>query len=239
MWARCGARVSHQGGYWWAGRESNPHSRRRLIYSQRSSPPAHPTHGGHRVPRERARMVKRGRNAASSSLGADDGTRTRNRRFTKPLLYQLSYVGATGEFTARGRGRAIRCTRPVPPLHLDADRGEVLGRGEVAERLVRPDRVVGGLPRPQLGLERAEIGLGVGDLVELLGVGPVGALEGAPALHYVACCELLERIPPRERADVERVELDEVARTDDRPAGRLAHGIGAGPAPLPGAGPPG
>ena len=26
--------------------------------------------------------------------GADDGTRTRNRRFTKPLLYQLSYVGA-------------------------------------------------------------------------------------------------------------------------------------------------
>src|SRR3990172_5559619 len=63
------------------------------------------------------------------------------------------------------------CPRPVPPLHLDADRGEVLGRGEVAERLVRPDRVVGGLPRPQLGLERAEIGLGVGDLVELLGVG--------------------------------------------------------------------
>ena len=29
------------------------------------------------------------------ALGADDGTRTRNRRFTKPLLYQLSYVGAT------------------------------------------------------------------------------------------------------------------------------------------------
>ncbi len=28
-----------------------------------------------------------------SSIGADDGTRTRNRRFTKPLLYQLSYVG--------------------------------------------------------------------------------------------------------------------------------------------------
>ena len=27
------------------------------------------------------------------SIGADDGTRTRNRRFTKPLLYQLSYVG--------------------------------------------------------------------------------------------------------------------------------------------------
>jgi hypothetical protein len=28
--------------------------------------------------------------------GADDGTRTRNRRFTKPLLYQLSYVGTEG-----------------------------------------------------------------------------------------------------------------------------------------------
>src|SRR3990172_3258343 len=196
------------------------------------------------------------------------------------------------------------CTRPVPPLHLDADRGEVLGRGEVAERLVRPDRVVGGLPRPQLGLERAEIGLGVGDLVELLGVGPVGALDRAvelgaarrqdeegdaprlavrlelghelaaavdadrpdreghprregiedadrarrrgpppeledvPARHDVAGGELFERTPPRERADVERVELDEVARTDDRPAGRLAHGIGAVPAPLPGADPP-
>ena len=38
MWARsCGA-----AGVWWAGRESNPHSRRRLIYSQRSSPPAQP-----------------------------------------------------------------------------------------------------------------------------------------------------------------------------------------------------
>ena len=31
-----------------------------------------------------------------SLSGAADGTRTRNRRFTKPLLYQLSYVGATG-----------------------------------------------------------------------------------------------------------------------------------------------
>ena len=28
--------------------------------------------------------------------GADDGTRTRNLLFTKQLLYQLSYVGATG-----------------------------------------------------------------------------------------------------------------------------------------------
>ena len=34
--------------------------------------------------------------------GADDGTRTRNRRFTKPLLYQLSYVGAAQGHTAEG-----------------------------------------------------------------------------------------------------------------------------------------
>ena len=39
--------------------------------------------------------------ARTSALGADAGTRTRNRRFTKPLLYQLSYVGAQGR-TAEG-----------------------------------------------------------------------------------------------------------------------------------------
>jgi hypothetical protein len=41
--------------------------------------------------------------------GADDGTRTRNRRFTKPLLYQLSYVGTTGraipQMSRSGAGR--------------------------------------------------------------------------------------------------------------------------------------
>ncbi len=35
--------------------------------------------------------------AVSSVVGADDGTRTRNRWFTKPLLYQLSYVGGDEE----------------------------------------------------------------------------------------------------------------------------------------------
>src|SRR6187399_1091297 len=40
---------------------------------------------------------RRGHEHRSSSVGADDGTRTRNRRFTKPLLYQLSYVGGDGE----------------------------------------------------------------------------------------------------------------------------------------------
>ena len=88
MWARDRSR-----DYWWAGRESNPHSRRRLVYSQRSSPPAQPTHCGSGTG---SRLRSRGVPATGScSLGADDGTRTRNRRFTKPLLYQLSYVGAT------------------------------------------------------------------------------------------------------------------------------------------------
>ena len=31
--------------------------------------------------------------AAGKNDGADDGIRTRDLRFTKPLLYQLSYVG--------------------------------------------------------------------------------------------------------------------------------------------------
>jgi hypothetical protein len=39
--------------------------------------------------------------------GADDGIRTRDLRFTKPLLYQLSYVGKL--FKIRG----------LSPSHLD------------------------------------------------------------------------------------------------------------------------
>jgi hypothetical protein len=39
--------------------------------------------------------------------GADDGIRTRDLRFTKPLLYQLSYVGKVGPQTLhRGNGIA-------------------------------------------------------------------------------------------------------------------------------------
>src|SRR5688500_7841030 len=107
MWARDRSRV-----LWWAGRESNPHSRRRLVYSQRSSPPAQPTHCGS------------GTDAGLRSLvypppdhvryGADDGTRTRNLLFTKQLLYQLSYVGATRRVipqmtpSAPGNDRAAR-----------------------------------------------------------------------------------------------------------------------------------
>gem|GEM_PF-5599538 len=33
--------------------------------------------------------------------GAGDGTRTRNLRFTRPLLYQLSYASITGEHNLR------------------------------------------------------------------------------------------------------------------------------------------
>ena len=46
--------------------------------------------------------------------GADDGTRTRNLRFTKPLLYQLSYVGATG--------------RAIPQMDLSAPGNDRAGR---------------------------------------------------------------------------------------------------------------
>ena len=39
--------------------------------------------------------------------GADDGIRTRDLRFTKPLLYQLSYVGKRGQTLHRGNSVAI------------------------------------------------------------------------------------------------------------------------------------
>src|SRR5437762_5817018 len=50
------------------------------------------------------------------SVGADDGTRTRNLRFTKPLLYQLSYVGM--------RRRTMPQAGPVAPAN---DRARVFG----------------------------------------------------------------------------------------------------------------
>src|ERR1035437_5659762 len=84
---------------WWAGEESNLYSRRRLIYSQLSSPPAQPTH--ETASQFRWVPVQR----LTSSIGADDGSRTRNLRFTKPLLYQLSYVGGRkGKLTLRPLG---------------------------------------------------------------------------------------------------------------------------------------
>ena len=74
------------------------------------------------------------------------------------------------------------CTRPVRPLHIDADGGEVFGRREVAQSLVWSDRVVDGLPVAQSSLQRAQLRHRVGHLVELLGVGPVGPLDRAMKL---------------------------------------------------------
>ena len=54
------------------------------------------------------------RRADPSSVGADDGTRTR-RRFTKPLLYQLSYVGATHKDTRRAARTQCTMLPAVPP----------------------------------------------------------------------------------------------------------------------------
>src|SRR5450432_1044301 len=76
-------------------------------------------------------------------VGADDGTRTRNRRFTKPLLYQLSYVGAQNH-TAGG---------PVAPGNDRAQRpnGSSAGvwahwrLGGAASRRRDPRHVAGGL----------------------------------------------------------------------------------------------
>jgi len=77
---------------------------------------------------------------------------------------------------------ASACTRPAPPLHIDPQGCQVLGGGEVAEGLVGTDGVVDGLPVAEGGLERGEARLGVGELVELLGVGPVGPLDRAVEL---------------------------------------------------------
>ena len=64
-----------------------------------------PTVAAHRI----ETAARDGSGHRMDSAGADGGTRTRNRRFTKPLLYQLSYVGATGrvipQWTPFGAGR--------------------------------------------------------------------------------------------------------------------------------------
>src|SRR5215218_8797944 len=54
---------------WWAGAESNCHSRRRGFYRPLGSPPAQPTHGG-----------------------GDEGTRTPDPRDANAVLFQLSYI---------------------------------------------------------------------------------------------------------------------------------------------------
>jgi hypothetical protein len=47
---------------------------------------------------------------------ADDGIRTRDLRFTKPLLYQLSYVGAEkdgGNMPSAGEAATGRLVSPI------------------------------------------------------------------------------------------------------------------------------
>ena len=60
---------------------------------------------------------------------------------------------------------------------------------------------------------------------------PPAELERVPAGHDVAGGELLPDLA-REGPDVERVELDQVARPLDRPVGRLADRVGPCPASL-------
>ena len=58
--------------------------------------------------------------------GADDGIRTRDLRFTKPLLYQLSYVGKRGQTLHRGNSVAIALNGLAPSL--------ARARDEIVER---------------------------------------------------------------------------------------------------------
>src|SRR5438874_7565380 len=91
------------GRWWWAGRESNPHSRKTadLQSAELTTCSTYP-----RAAPGELRLVVRP--TPVCSVGADDGTRTRNRRFTKPLLYQLSYVGSAAQDHTAGRARGAR-----------------------------------------------------------------------------------------------------------------------------------
>ena len=65
---------------------------------------------------------------------------------------------------------------------MDPDRGQVFSWGEVAQGLVGTDRVVYRLPGPQLSPKGRQIRFGRGDLVERLGMGSVGPLDGTMKL---------------------------------------------------------
>ncbi len=71
---------------WWAGAESNCHSRRRGFYRPLGSPPAQPTRCG----------------------GGDEGTRTPDPRDANAVLFQLSYI------PTRSRSLAGITRAPVP-----------------------------------------------------------------------------------------------------------------------------
>ena len=78
-------------GCWWAGAESNRHSRRRRFYRPLGSPPAQPTHDG-----------------------GDEGTRTPDLRDANAVLSQLSYI-PTGVHPADRVDRPGSVARDTPP----------------------------------------------------------------------------------------------------------------------------
>ena len=128
---------------WWAGRDSNPHAFRTWSTARRAAV-AQPTHCGGGTGSSCGPWWIRPPNGCA--LGADDGTRTRNLRFTKPLLYQLSYVGATrrvipqstrrrrgmiGPLARAGQARGVRRRRGSGPRwfrRLGAARQEIRRR---------------------------------------------------------------------------------------------------------------
>ena len=142
---------------WWAGRESNPHSRRRLIYSQRSSPPAQPTHGL-RLPSEtRCLVVKRMTCAASSSIWS-----RRRDSNPEPAVYKTAALPI--ELRRRRRGRIPHPRGSVQRRPMDLVRRRSMAvpqRSGFRPRPARPvqaRRAAGG--RARLGMaERAAVRL--------------------------------------------------------------------------------
>ncbi len=67
--------------------------------------------------------------------------------------------------------------------HIVPERGEKLGRGEVTQSLVGAHVVVDGLPGAELSAQDGDRRLAVGEPVELLGVSPVGPLDGPVELR--------------------------------------------------------
>src|SRR5215210_1915450 len=169
-------------------------------------------------------------------LGADDGTRTRNRRFTKPLLYQLSYVGATRGHTAEDpwapkndRARRTNGSSAAGCVVLRGRRGRAAGEQVVVGRESRPGGRVegrGGLRESGHHLGRLERGAGCRRRFRVRWSrgrsGLVGVVVGCSLLghrHRRARC----RLAPRRRAG--RVALgdglEEEHRARDRGVERV------------------
>ncbi len=86
---------------WWAGRDSNPRRRSQRIYSPPHLTTLVPTHKK-RIENSRFFDIvfSQKSNILNSKIpesGATNQTWTDDRRFTKPMLYQLSYGGARAD----------------------------------------------------------------------------------------------------------------------------------------------